>query len=137
MCECGCTMNDERYTFPGPGKVIYMLTLSGGCVDCDAPSGISIERLKPGDFYHANKHRDEFVDGELHFEKWSESEGVGIITGMLRHEFAKSLAPHLIGVSADEMGDNGVIDEAGAEVILEEMFEDSVVKPRIIEPVRQ
>ena len=135
MCECGCTMNDKRYTFAGPGKVIYMLTLSGGCVDCDAPSGISIERLKPGDFMHANGHRDEFVDGELQFETWAESEGVGIVTGMRRHEFVKALSAHLIGASAEEMGENGVIDEAGAEVMLEEMFEDAQMRPAIVAPV--
>lgn len=136
MCECGCVMNDKKLTFPGPGKTLYLLTLSAGCVDCDAPSGVSIERLNPGNFMYSKQDREDFSDGELEFENWGDNvEGVGIVTGMLRHEFIKALAKHLIGVSAEEMGENGKIDEAGAEVILEEAFDDSVVMPHF--PVKR
>lgn len=133
MCECGCVMNDDRYTFHGPGKTFYLLTLSAGCVDCDAPSGVSIQHVRPGEFlFNYVKENPEHIDGKLTFEKWGDdSRGVGITTGLRRHEFVKALASHLIGVSSKEMGENGVIDEAGAEVILEEAFEDSIVKPHI------
>lgn len=105
-----------------------MLTLSGGCVECDAPSGITIERLAKSDIHY--RERDDFTEGELKFEKWVDTEGVAVVTGLLRHEFVAVLKSHLIGVSSDEMGEGGVIDEAGAEVILEEMYRDAVVKPR-------
>lgn len=131
MCECVCVANDDRYTFPGPGKSFYLLTLSGGCISCDAPSGVSIERVKPGDFLHkyVKENRDTYTCGELSFEKWSDSEGVGIVTGFRQHEFIAALLSHLVGVSSDEMGEDGKIDEDGADVILEEMFSDAVVKP--------
>ena len=127
MCECGCTANDRRYTFPAPGRTAYLLTLSGGCVECDAPSGVSIERISMSDMIW--KQREEFTDGALKFEKWSDSEGVAIITGLRKHEFVKALLPQLVGVSAEDMGEGGVIDESGAEVILEEMYEDAQVRP--------
>jgi len=129
MCECGCVANDRRYSFPGPGKSFYILTLSGGCVECDAPSGITIEHIKPGMFMFDKVHREEFLDGELKFEKWPDSEGVAIVTGLLRHEFIKALTPHLSGSLNNLCDDEGPIDEIGAEVVLEEAYEDSVVKP--------
>lgn len=123
MCECGCTANDERYVFPAPGRKVYVLTLSRGCVECDAPSGVTIERIDRGTLL------PDFIDGELKFEDWRDSEGVAIVTGLLKHEFVEALLPQLVGTSASEMGDNGVIDEAGAEVMLEEMYADAQVKP--------
>jgi hypothetical protein len=39
---------------------------------------------------------------------------------------------HLVGVSSDEMGEKGRIDESGADVIAEEMYEDAMVKPRLV-----
>jgi hypothetical protein len=127
MCECGCVANDERYLFPAPGKKLYMLTLSKGCVECDGPAGISIERIDRKNIYYTQ--REDFTDGELKFEKWSDSEGVAIITGMLRHEFIKALSPQLVGTNIEDMANEKVIDEIDAEVILEEMFEASVVMP--------
>lgn len=129
MCECGCVANDRKYWFPGPSKTIYVLTLSAGCVDCDASSGVSIEVLKPGDFMYSKIKQDEYSEGPLEFEKWGDAQGIGIITGLRRHEFVAKCQSHLIGVSSEEMGEGGKIDEAGADVILEEMFEDSVVEP--------
>ena len=127
MCECGCTSSDERYSFPGPGKSFYVLTLSRGCVECDAPSGVTIEHIKPGKFLYDDKvYREELIEGELEFQDWRDSEGVAIVTGMLRHEFIKALQPHLVGT---DVGEDGTIDEIGAEVLLEEAYEDSVVKP--------
>lgn len=126
MCECGCTSNDRRYSFPGPRKSFYILTLSGGCVDCDAPSGVTIERINPGDFMYDRANREDFLDGKLPFEKWPGSEGVAIITGLRRHEFVKALQIHLVGT---EIIEDGTIDEIGAEVLLEEAYEDSVVTP--------
>lgn len=124
MCECGCTSNDLRYWFPAPDNEVYILTLTRGCVECDGPSGVSIERISKSDMLW--KDRRDYLDGKLKFEKWSDSHGVAIITGMLKHEFVKALTPHLTGT---ELGDDGSIDEIGAEVLLEEAYEDSVVKP--------
>jgi hypothetical protein len=120
MCECGCTSNDERYTFQTPGKFVYVLTITKGCVECDGAAGVQIERIEKKrmkDWYQ------DFIDGELLFEKWSDSEGVAIITGHRKHEFVNALKPHLIDTDMDEM------DEIGAEVTLEEMYNDSVVRP--------
>jgi hypothetical protein len=127
MCECGCTANDKRYLFPAPGNEVYMLTLSGGCVECDGPAGVTIERMSKSNIYW--KRRGDFTDGQLKFEKWSDSEGVAIITGLLRHEFIKALSPQLVGTNIKDMANGEVIDEIDAEVILEEMFEASVVEP--------
>jgi len=130
MCECGCVANDRRYWFPGPNETIYVLVLSAGCVDCDAPSGVSIEALKPGDFMYSKIKQDEYGEGALEFEKWTDtSDGVVLVTGLLRHEFIAKLKSHLIGVSSEELGTDGKLDEDGAEVILEEMYDDSIVKP--------
>lgn len=121
MCECGCTSNDLRYWFPAPGKKLYMLTLSNACVDCDAPSGVTIELIGPNDIHY--KNREDYTDGELKFADWSDTKGVAIVTGFRRHEFIKAITPHLIDTDLDEL------DEIGAEVLLEEAYEDSVVKP--------
>lgn len=137
MCECGCTMNDRRYTLPGPGKSIYLITLSAGCVDCDGPSGVSIELIEPDTILFKEYKRGEFSEGPLKLQQWPDSKGAAIVTGMRRHEFVKAASKHLIGVSSDEIGDDGVIDEAGAEVILEEMFEDVQVRPEIVKPVKR
>src|SRR6185436_10172240 len=121
MCECGCTSNDLRYWFPAPHNDVYIITLTRGCVACDSPSGVSIERIKTWDGLW--KDRRDCLDGKLKFEKWPDSQGVAIVTGMLKHEFVKALAPHLIDTDLDEL------DKSGAEVLLEEAYEDSVVKP--------
>lgn len=125
MCECGCTSNDHRYWFPARGNEVYILTLSGGCTECDAPSGVSIERISQGSSLW--KDRRDYLDGKLKFEKWPDSHGVAIVAGMRRHEFIKALTPHLIETDLDEL------DEIGAEVLLEEAYEDSVVKPHFPE----
>ena len=132
MCECGCTSNDDRFSFPGPGKSFYILTLSGGCVDCDAPSGVSIELIEPENVMFIDYRRGEFLNGKLKFEKWPDSKGAAIVTGLRKHEFVKALMSHLVGVSSDEMGENGKIDEPGADVILDEMYEDSQVRPKLV-----
>lgn len=137
MCECGCTSNDQKYLFPAPGNKVYMLTLSSGCVGCDAPSGVTIERIPKTDLHY--RERKDYTDGELKFEQWAYSEGVAIVTGMLRHEFIDALKGQVIGRRPSDLADDdtGLIDDAGADVWLEEMYDDSVVKPRIVEPVKQ
>lgn len=132
--ECGCSEFDLRYTFPGPGGCLYLLTLSRACMNCDSPSGVSIERIQPGHFYYGKEERKDFTDGELKFEQWSDTEGVAIITGMLRSEFIAALSKHLIGVSSEELGVDGKIDRAGADVILEEMYADAIVRPHFPPP---
>lgn len=134
MCECGCTSNDSKYLFPAPGNKVYMLTLSGGCVDCDAPSGVTIERISKSDLHV--RHKDDYTDGDLKFENWRDSEGVAIVTGMLQHEFVAALKGQLVGVNPSDLADDesGLIDDAGAETLLEEMYDDSTVKPHIVEP---
>lgn len=125
MCECGCTSNDERYWFPAPGSCVYLLTITRGCVDCDAAAGVSIELITKSDF---RKYHREFVDGELKFEDWSDSRGVAIVTGFRKHEFVKAMLPNFVGTELT-MFEGGVIDEVSAEVLLEEAYEDSVVRP--------
>ena len=129
MCECGCTMNDDRYVFPAPGKSFYLLTLSAKCNSCDAPPGITLELIEPDNCLYREYKRGDFTDGPLKFEKWADSKGVAIITGMRQHEFVKATAAHLIGVSSKELGQKGRIDKIGAETILKEMYGDSQVKP--------
>jgi hypothetical protein len=132
MGECGCSSMDERYKFEGPNRSFYILTLSGACQYCDSPPGICIEKIEPNNILYKEYCKGEFLDGDLIFEKWSDSQGVAIITGMLKHEFIKSTLSHLIGVDSKEMGENGIIDEFGADVICEEMYADTLVKPRIV-----
>lgn len=137
MCECGCTGNDQHYRFPGPGKTFYILTLSGGCVSCDAPSGFTIERIDSTNILWENFNRGEFLDGNLHFEKWPDSVGVAVVTGMLKHEFVAATKSHLIGIDSRDFQDDeaadGKIDEIGAETILEEMHEDAQTRPKLVQ----
>lgn len=132
MGECGCTANDNRYYFPGPNHSFYLLTLSGGCIECDGPPGISIEQFKPGDHGYDYYQEDNYTEGALPFEKWPDSMGIGIITGMLRNDFIDAVKSHLIGVDSKEMGEDGTIDEIGAETIIEEMYVDSITCPRLV-----
>ncbi len=135
MGECGCTMNDNKYTLPGPGKSFYLVSLSGGCVDCDAPPGVTIELIKPGDPLYAEYKSGEYVDGPMTLSNWGDSKGVAIITGHRRHEFVKETLSHLNGLEVKHFVDHGRIGKTGAETILEEMYEDSRVKPSIVVPV--
>lgn len=134
MCECGCTSNDTRYTMPGPGKSLYLISLQVACEGCDVGPGIRIEHIQPGHVFWDEFKQGEFIDGPLPFEKWAHNPGVLIDTGMRKCQFVEALKRHLIGVSAEEMGDDGVIDESGAEVLLEEMWNDSQVQPTVVEP---
>jgi hypothetical protein len=118
MCECGCTSNDERYLFPAPGNEVYMLTISGGCTDCDAGPGITIERFDKSNYWW--EHR-EYLEGKLKFEKWSDTKGVAIITGHRKREFVKAILPHLVGAD--------VSDEIACEVAIEEAYAASMVRP--------
>lgn len=133
MCECGCVTNDEHYKFPGPGKTFYVLTIHGGCVSCDSPPLIDIEHVSPGTHQFDWYQELDSLDGDLPFEKWADGRrGMAIACGWLRHEFIKAGMSHLVGVSTDEMGEEGKIDESGADVILEEMFDDVTFRPRLI-----
>lgn len=131
MCECGCSSNDERYTFPAPSRdAFYMLTIAAACPDCDAPPGISIELIDKTNVLWKDYKRGEFIDGKLKFEKWPDSKGVAIVTGMRRHEFVKAVAKHLIGTKANDLADeNGLFDDVAAETIAEELYEDSLTRP--------
>jgi hypothetical protein len=131
MCECGCSEGEVRYTLPGPGKSFYVISLYGGCKDCDAPAGVTIEEIKPSHTLY-KEYESEFTEGPLKLQKWRGSRGIAITTGMLKREFIKALESHLIGVESKEFSDNSTaIDKFGAEVILEEMYDDSQVKPHI------
>lgn len=135
MCECGCTMNDDKYTFPGPGKSYYLLTLSGECKSCDAPPGVTLELIEPGASLYAEYKRGDFNTEQLKLEKWPDSKGVAFITGMRSHEFVKSVLRHLEGLEVKHFVENGRIDRIGAETILEEMYDDSQVRPYVVSPV--
>jgi len=135
MCECGCESNADRYKFPGPDGSFYMLALRSACVYCDAPSGFSIEQILPGTFLH-DFYGDKEFEVPLKFEQWPDSKGVAIVCGMLKDEFVNVLRNHLVGVDSRETGSgDGKIDADGADVILEEMYEDACLKPHIVEPV--
>jgi len=129
--------SDLRYTFPATSKEsFYLLTLSGGCVGCDASPGVTIELIDKSNVLWDEYKRGEFIDGKLKFEKWPDSKGVAIITGFRKHEFVKALTSHLTGTSWDGLTDrDGKVDEIGAEVVLEEMYLDSLVKPHF--PTKQ
>lgn len=135
MCECGCSSNDERYRLLGPDRLLYIITLSGHCASCDAPAGMSIEEIDEKHSLYWEYQNGDFNCESLRFEKWADSKGVAIITGMRKHEFVKAMMPHLVGVSSDEMGDNGTIDEDGAEVIAEEMYDESQTRPVLLKTV--
>jgi hypothetical protein len=131
MCECGCVEGETRYTLPGPEKSFYVVALYGGCVDCDAPAGITIEEIKPSHTLYKG-YEKEFTDGSLKLKKWRGSRGVAITTGLTKREFVKAVESHLIGVQSKEFSEGGdKIDKFGAEAILEEMYDDSTVKPHV------
>lgn len=132
MGECGCSYNDDRYTLPGPGESFYIVTLHGGCTECPSPPGISIERIDPGNVLWSEYKQGKFTDGTLPLEQWRDSVGVAITVGMGRSEFVKAMIPHLVGVDSREMGEGGKIDECGADVIADEMYEDSVFRPKLM-----
>jgi len=129
MCECGCTSNDKRYTIPGPGKSYYLVTLRGHCVECSGHSAVLIDLLEPGSHDHEYYNDADMIDGPLPLREWDDKKSCTIVTGMLREEFVSKLAGHLVGIDCDEMGDDGRIDEDGAEVILEEMYDQSQTFP--------
>lgn len=134
MGECGCPGMWKRYRFPGPKKSFYLLTLSGPCTNCDAPSGISIELCMPGShsFDYYSKDYPDALDGELKFPITG-LPIVAIVTGMDSCDFIRVCQEHLVGVRSDEMGENGAIDLMGAEVILEEMYEDACFAPKLVD----
>ncbi len=136
MGECGCSGNDKHYQFPGPGKTLYILTMSGSCVGCDAPAGICIRHVKPGEFLHEWYSDLDKCDGELLFEQWGDgSGGAAVITGFRRHEFVNAVKSHLIGIDSKDFAEDGkrIIDEAGADAIAEEMYGDADMSPNLIE----
>lgn len=141
MCECGCVENDVHYRFPGPGETFYILTLSGGCIDCDAPSGVVIRHIKPGESNYEWFSDKETIDGELPFDMWGDgSAGAAVATGMLRSEFIKATKQHLIGINSKDFDDNNEdrkIGEIAAEVILEEMYQDAQTRPRLVVQVEE
>lgn len=137
MCECGCISNDDRYTFPAPKKGMYVLTLSQACTNCVAPSGVTIELIESSHPLYKQYKRGDFTRGQLPFEKWPDCKRAAIICGLLRGEFVEAALGHLFGVDSRQLGDDGVIDEIGAEVILDEMYEDVQVHPRLVTQVNR
>lgn len=137
MCECGCSMNATRYTLPAPGKAFYLVSLSAECKNCDAPPGVTIELIEPSNSMYKEYQSEDYSDGPLKLEKWSDSKGIAIVTGMRQHEFVKATMQYLTAIrpSDFDMKASDKIDANMAEVILEEMYDDSQVKPRLVEPV--
>lgn len=132
MGECGCTGNDDRYLLPGPKKSFYLISLTVACKYCDAPPGITIEHITPEHALYREYKRGEFNHGLLKFNDWPEGPGLAIVTGLRQHEFVQKMLTHLAGTNANDIGENGVIDEIGAEVLLEEMYSDSCVQPHLV-----
>ena len=136
MCECGCVSNDDKFSFPAPGKSLYILTLSGACKNCDAPAGVCIEMIAPDNVLYKEYKRGDFLNGPLEFEQWPDSKGIAVITGMRTHEFVEAMRNHLVGIDSRKLGDDsGRIDTAGADVIAEEMYDDSQAMPQLSKPV--
>lgn len=130
MGECGCTTNDERYWFPAPKNQVYVLTISGGCIDCGAPPGVTIELLsKQSDEW---REREWYLDGPLEFSDWRYGMGVAIATGFERSDFIKAASSSLVGLDSRDAGENGKIDEFGAEEVLKEMYGEVQFRPEII-----
>ncbi len=129
MCECGCIMNHRRFSFAGPGKAFYILTLLGACENCASPTAVWIELIEPGRALWKDYKRGDFLDGPLEFDQWPDNKGVSITTGLTASEFVKAMSEHLVGIDSQKFGDNGLIDADGAEVILEEMYRDAQVQP--------
>jgi len=134
MCECGCTSNDQKFRLLGPAGTLYIVTLSGHCTNCDAPSGICIEQIDRTHTLYWEYQNGEFGCKPLKFEDWPDSKGVAIATGMRKHEFVKAVAHHLVGIQPNGglFDDKGYIDDAGAEVVVEEMYEDSQKRPALV-----
>lgn len=131
MCECGCTMNETRYHLPGPDKTFYLVRLYPGCIACDAPAGVSIEKMRHDNPNHADLYK--YSDGPLPMAAWADGvSGAAIVTGMLRHEFVAALTPHLTTLYIPHYLENGKIDDIGAEVILEEMYDDAQTSPHVV-----
>jgi hypothetical protein len=133
MCECGCTMSDDKYRLPGPGKSFYLVTLAGMCKNCDAPPGVTIELIEPTNSMYREYKGDDYGVSPLKLEKWADSLGVAIITGMRQHEFVKATQSHLIGLNSHDFG-GPKLDQIAAETILEELYDDSQVRPTLVEP---
>lgn len=136
MCECGCTGNDKQYSMPGPNGSIYVVILHGGCLSCDSPAGIAIEYVEPSDGLFEEYRSGDYIDGPMPFEQWPDCKGAAIVVGYRKHEFVAAVQSHLIGVSSDDMGIGGAIDELGAEVIAEEMYEDARFCPQLVPPAK-
>lgn len=132
MGECGCSYSDDRYTLPGPGESLYIVTLHGGCTECASPPGVSIERIDPGNVLWNECKQGVFINGPLPLEQWPNSVGVAIKVGMEQSEFVKAMMPHLVGLDSRDMGEDGTIDECGADVIADEMYGDSVFRPKLM-----
>jgi hypothetical protein len=130
MCECGCSMNNNTYRLPGPGGSVYLITFQRACTNCDASSGLTIEK------FESEAALEEYafeLPPELPLEKWPESMGCAVITGHRKHEFVKALKSGLIGLKSDDFADNkgDGLDETAAETILEDLYDESVVTPRL------
>ena len=131
MCECGCTLNDDRYTLPGPKGSMYLVTAHGGCDNCDSPPNITIEHFDRGTFDHEYNSDPDNGASPMKLEKWGEGKGIALVTGPKKSDFVKAAKSHLIGIASEDFGENGKIDEIGAETILEEMHGDARVKPHV------
>jgi len=115
---------------PGPGGAVYLITFQRACTNCDGPASIMIER------FASKKALKEYafeLPPELPLEKWPESMGCAIITGYVKSEFVKALKPGLIGIKSDDFADKSGegLDADSAEVILEDMYDESTVTPHL------
>lgn len=132
MCECGCVSNDKKFTLDGPKKSYYLVTLRGHCKECDGPAVVLIELLEPGTHDYGYYKTPEYTHGPLPLGKWSDSMGTTIAVGMTRDEFRDKMASHLLGLNSEELGEDGVLDEAAVDVLLEDMYDDAQTFPTIV-----
>lgn len=123
-------MNNDAYRLPGPNGAVYLITFQRACTNCDGSSSVIIERFAS---IASLKEYAFDLPPELPLEKWPESMGCAIITGHRKHQFVKALKDSLIGLKSDDFADKkgDGLDGIAAETILEDMYDESVVTPRL------
>jgi hypothetical protein len=135
MCECGCSGNADHYVLPGPNRSVYLITLQSACINCDGPDGITIELFpsKRAVREYLCWADDEFPE-TVPLDKWPCSKGACISTGRTKGEFIETMKKQFVGFQPKGLLDEGqdAFDENAAEVIVEEMYEDSTMRPKLV-----
>ena len=62
MCECGCGTFNGRWKLKAPNKKWYVISIYGGCQNCDAPAGISIDLMSASECRERLAGSEDFVE---------------------------------------------------------------------------